>query len=226
MFPIRDNIPHKRFPIMNWILILVNLGVFLFQLTLNEEQLQSFFYLFGLVPARFSHPEWASLMGIQTDNYFPFLTNIFLHGGWLHFLTNMWTLYIFGDNVEDRMGPFRYLGFYLLVGLAASLTHFFIFQGSTIPALGSSGAISGVMAAYMLLFPYSRILLLFPILFVPFFFEIRAFIYIALWFCLQLFNGMSVAMFKGNSSGIAFWAHIGGFVAGFATFALFLRKKR
>jgi membrane associated rhomboid family serine protease len=226
MFPIRDNIPHKNFPVMNWVIILANTGVFLFQLTLNNEQLQSFFYLFGLVPARFSHPEWASMMGIQTDNYFPFLTNIFLHGGWLHFLTNMWTLYIFGDNIEDRMGPFRYLLFYLVTGVAASVTHFVIFSGSAVPALGASGAISGIMAAYIFLFPYSKILLLFPILFIPVFFELRAFFYIAFWFLLQLGNGLSDVLFSSGSSGIAFWAHIGGFFAGMSLFTFFLRKKR
>ena len=214
MFPIRDNIPSKSFPFVNWIIIAVNLMVFLFELSIPDDLLESFFYIFGLVPARFSHQDWADIYGLRADNYWPFFTNMFLHGGWSHFIGNMWTLFIFGDNVEDRMGHRNYLFFYLLCGLVASLTHYFVYPHSTVPALGASGAISGVMAAYMVLFPRARILMLFPILIIPFFFEISAFIYLAFWFFMQLFNGTFSLLSASEGTGIAFWAHIGGFAAG------------
>ncbi|MGB9747240.1 MAG: rhomboid family intramembrane serine protease [Bacteroidales bacterium] len=225
MFPLRDNIPHRHFPYMNWAIILACTAVFLFQLSLNPQEQQAFFYLFGLVPARYSHPEWARFFGLYADNYFPFITNTFMHGGWGHFISNMWILFIFGDNVEDRMGHFRYLLFYLLAGLMASLTHFVLHPASTVPALGASGAIAGVMAAYMFLFPYSRILVLLPILIIPFFFEVSAFVFIAIWFVIQLFSGMTDLMFPAYTSGIAFWAHIGGFLTGLFTFRIFLAKR-
>jgi len=226
MFPIRDNIPHHRFPLMNWAIILLNTAVFVYQLTLNSQELQSFLYTFALVPCRQFHPAWANLFGLHLDDYYPFITNIFLHGGWMHFISNMWVLFIFGDNVEDRMGHFRYLAFYLIAGLAASLTHYFINLSSPVPVLGASGAIAGVMAAYMFLFPYSRILVLFPILFIPLFFEIHAFIFIALWFLLQLASGMTDIMFPLHTAGIAFWAHIGGFLTGLGMYRLFLQKQK
>src|SRR5437016_6230014 len=119
MFPIRDTIPAKNPPIATWFLILANCCVFLFELTLSPQQLQQLFYFFGIVPARFSHPDWAQWVGFPIDDYWPFLTSMFLHGGWMHIIGNMWTLWIFGDNVEDRLGPVRFLFFYLLCGFVA-----------------------------------------------------------------------------------------------------------
>ncbi len=226
MFPIKDNIPSRSFPVVNWIIIAVNLLVFLFELSIPDNYLESFFYIFGLVPARFSHPEWADFYGLHADDYWPFFTNMFLHGGWSHFIGNMWTLFIFGDNVEDRLGHRNYLLFYVLCGLGASFTHFYIYPDSTVPALGASGAISGVMAAYMILFPGARILMLLPIIVIPFFFEISAFIYLAYWFFMQLFNGTFNLLSANEGTGIAFWAHIGGFVAGLLLYGFFRKKKK
>ena len=224
MFPIQDTIPSRNFPLVNYCIIGVNLMVFLFELSLNENQLQEFFYLFGMVPARYSHPEWAQIVYVNWDNYWPFLTNMFLHGGWAHFIGNMWTLWIFGDNVEDRMGGIRYLVFYILCGLIATSTHYYLNIGSQVPALGASGAISGVMAAYMFMYPHSRIIFLIPIFFIPYFIELSAFVYIGFWFLIQLFSGTYEVIDKGSNSEIAFWAHIGGFVGGFLIYRLFLRK--
>jgi membrane associated rhomboid family serine protease len=137
----------------------------------------------------------------------------------------MWTLVIFGDNVENRMGSFRYLGFYLLCGILASVTHTIVNTGSNIPAIGASGAISGIMAAYMFLFPFAKVVLFFPVVFVPLFFNISAYIYIGLWFLLQLWNGGLMLGTNAQSAGIAFWAHIGGFLAGVLLYSLFLKKK-
>ena len=142
----------------------------------------------------------------------------------MHFIGNMWTLFIFGDNVEDRIGRIRYVVFYILCGIVASVSHFLIYPGSTIPALGASGAISGVMATYMFMFPKSRIIFLVPLFFVPFFFELSAFVYIGVWFVSQLFSGTFTLM-QTQVSGIAFWAHIGGFIGGFVLHWFFKSAK-
>ncbi len=220
MFPLMDTVPRKNFPLVNWTIIALNAVVFLMELSLSQEELQYFIHFLGLVPARFSNPEWAAQAGYPMQGYWPFITNMFLHGGWMHFVGNMWTLYIFGDNVEDRLGRFGYLFFYLLCGLAASLLHFLLNLESTTPALGASGAISGVMGAYMLMFPKSRILFVIPLFFLPYFIELYAFFYIGAWFLIQLLSG-GVILMASQSAGIAFWAHIGGFVMGFVITTLY-----
>jgi membrane associated rhomboid family serine protease len=153
MFPIGDTIPRRNPSIAMWLLIIANSLVFLFEVGMSEYARQRFFFLFGLVPARYTHPEWALWVGFPIDDYWPFLTSMFLHGGWVHIIGNMWALWIFGGNVEDRMGPVRFLFFYLLCGLAAGLVHWFTNPNSTVPAVGASGAIAGVMGAYFFLFP-------------------------------------------------------------------------
>src|SRR5712671_2975770 len=125
MFPIGDTIPRRNPPIATWLIIFINGVVFLFELGLPQHALVQFFYVFGMVPARYTHPEWALAIGLPIDDYWPFVTSMFLHGGWLHIIANMWTLWIFGDNVEDRMGPVRFIIFYLLCGTAAGLTHLY-----------------------------------------------------------------------------------------------------
>lgn len=220
MFPINDTIPHERFPIVNWFIIAVNAGVFFFELSLDEKAIREFFQTYGLVPADF-----ASSNKLNPATYLPFLSNMFLHGGWGHFIGNMWTLFIFGDNVENRMGGFRYLLFYLLCGVLASGTHFYLYQSSTIPSLGASGAISGVMGAYMFLFPKSRIIFFVPILFIPFFIPIPALIYLAFWFIGQFLSG-TYTLFHNVAAGIAFWAHIGGFASGALIHRIFVKRKR
>ncbi len=203
---------------MNWSIIGINVVVFFIQASLSPEQLDQFVRIWGLVPARYSGVYGAPGSFLA---YFPFVTNMFLHGGMAHLIGNMWTLYIFGDNVEDRMGKWRYLLFYLLCGVIASYTHYLLNTGSTIPAVGASGAISGIMGAYMLMFPHSRIIFLIPIFFIPYFFEISAFVYLAMWFIGQLLSGTATLYANANGPGIAFWAHIGGFVAGILFFKLF-----
>jgi membrane associated rhomboid family serine protease len=225
MFPIKDSIPANRFPIMNWLIILLNTAIFIYQLQLTDTQLGVFFMKFGLIPSHYNAWHQNDFLSLRLFTVFPFITNIFLHGGWLHFIANMWTLVIFGDNVENRMGSFRYLAFYLLCGILASITHSFININSVVPAIGASGAIAGVMAAYMFLFPFAKVVLLLPVLFVPLFFNISAFIYIGIWFLIQLWNGGFLLKTATQSSGIAFWAHIGGFISGVLLFSLFLKKK-
>src|SRR6202163_4798374 len=170
MLPIKDTIPRRNPPIATWVIIFLNCFVFLLELTMSPYSLQQTLYLFGIVPARFTHPDWAAWVGFPIDDYFPFVTSMFLHGGWLHIIGNMWALWIFGDNVEDRMGPIRFVFFYLLCGLAAGLVQWFTNSHSTIPTVGASGAIAGVMGAYLFMFPRARLIVLLPIFFFPFFF--------------------------------------------------------
>ena len=181
-------------------------------------------FLFGLVPARFLHPAWATEQGYP-HSYLPFITTMFLHGGWLHIIGNMWFLAIFGDNVEDRMGPIRFLVFYFVCGIAAGITHVITNPNSTVPAVGASGAIAGVMAAYVALFPRARIVAVFPIFFWPLFFQVPALLYIGLWFVMQFFSGVAAIASPQAVGGIAFWAHVGGFVTGLLTFWIFLRPQ-
>src|SRR5262249_47603126 len=184
MIPIRDTIPRRHFPFAVFALIAINVFVFIREISLPEDVTEQFIYLFGLVPARFTHADWAAQIGFPRT-FLPFLTTMFLHGGWLHIIGNMWVLWIFGDNVEDQMGPFRFLAFSLLGGIAAGLVLVLPTRNSTVPAVGASGAIAGVMAAYFVLFPHARIVAMFPILFYPVFFQVPAFIYLGFWFLTQ-----------------------------------------
>jgi membrane associated rhomboid family serine protease len=202
----------------------VNVYVFIRELAMPPDSTEQFIYLFGLVPARFTHPDWAARVGFPRT-YWPFFSTMFLHGGWLHIIGNMWVLWIFGDNVEDRMGPVRFLIFYLLCGLAAGVVHVLTNPGSRVPAVGASGAIAGVMAAYFVLFPRARIVAMFPILFYPVFFQVPAFLYLGFWFFMQFFSGTLAIATHREVSGIAWWAHVGGFGAGILTFSLFLRPR-
>src|SRR6202030_358116 len=188
MIPIQDSVPSRSVPVVTRALILINVLVFFFELMLPRESLEQLVYLFGLVPARFSHPDWAAAMGFPIDNYWPILTHQFLHGGWFHIIANMWTLWIFGDNVEDRMGSGRFAIFYLLCGCIAGLTHMLTNPDSTVPSVGASGAIAGVLGAYLLFFPTARLVVMLPILFFPFFFEVPAVLYLGFWFFSQLFS--------------------------------------
>jgi membrane associated rhomboid family serine protease len=227
MIPIRDTIPHRHAPVATWALIAVNVFVFLFwELAQPPADVERFIYLFGLVPARFTHPGWAEGVGFPIHTYWPFLTTMFLHGGWLHIIGNMWVLAIFGDNVEDRMGPVRFILFYLICGLAAGVLHVVTNSRSTVPAVGASGAIAGVMGAYFVLFPRARIVAMFPIFFYPIFFQVPAYIYLGFWFLTQFFSGTLAVASHQEVGGIAWWAHIGGFAAGIITFGLFLRRER
>jgi len=226
VFPIRDTIPNRHPPVVTRLLIFANIGVFIFQILLPEHQLQAFFHLFGVVPFVFTHPTTAALHGYHALGYWPFLTSMFLHGGFLHILSNMWTLWIFGDNVEDRMGSFRFLLFYLLCGVIAMVSHTLTNPGSTDPAIGASGAIAGVMGAYFLLFPHAMVVTLIPILIFPLFIPIPAVVYLLMWFLLQFFSGATSLFGPSEGGGIAWWAHIGGFLAGMWLYSSFLSPKR
>jgi membrane associated rhomboid family serine protease len=224
MIPIKDSVPNRSVPIATRTLILINVIVFFFELGMSHESLEQFAYLFGLVPARFTDPAWAASVGFPAGGYWPILTHQFLHGGFLHIISNMWALWIFGDNVEDRMGPVRFTIFYLLCGTIAGLTQVFVNPGSTLPSIGASGAIAGVLGAYLVFFPTARLIVMCPILFFPFFFEVPAIFYLAIWFFTQLFSGTMALVGPQHVGGIAWWAHIGGFIGGLLLCWLFVKR--
>ena len=225
MFPIRDTVASHHRPWAVWGLILVNALVFVGELLLSQPELERTFQLFGIVPRRYTEPAWGELVGFPS-NYLPFVTHMFLHAGWLHFLGNVWTLWIFGDNVEDRMGSLRFLVFYLACGIVAGVVQMLATSSSAIPSIGASGAIAGIMGAYFLLFPHARVITLVPLLFYPLFIELPAVIYLGVWFSMQLFSGSLALTRPDQVGGIAFLAHVGGFVAGFVLHRLFLSRRR
>lgn len=221
MLPLRDNVHADSFPIVNWMLIGANTLVFLYQSSLGPAALERFVTRFGMIPQRLDwlHPSlaWATLV-----------TAIFLHGGWLHLLSNMWVLYIFGDNVEDRLGSGRYLVFYLLSGVVANGLQAVVFPASRVPAIGASGAIAGVLGAYFLLHPKARVITLIPVFLFPWIVELPALLFLGFWFVLQLFSGFAALELPAQAQvgGVAWWAHIGGFVFGLLAVHLFARRHR
>ncbi len=226
MFPIKDNIPHRESPFVTWAIILINGLIFFFELSLPRGMLERFILHFGMVPARYTNPAWALSQGLSPMNLFPFLSSIFLHGGWMHFLGNMWSLWLFGDNVEDRVGHFRFLVFYLLCGLLAGVTHFIFNPTSRMPTIGASGAIAGVMGAYFIMFPTARVITLVPVFFLPYFVEIPAVVFFFFWFLSQLYGGMFSLLLPQGVGGIAWWAHVGGFVFGIVLVPFFRKRRR
>lgn len=218
MLPLQDTIRSRSLPFVNWMLIILNLAAFLFVASRGRFA-DAWVVTFGLVPARF-------LFHLDLGNILTLFTSMFLHGGWAHLLSNLLALWIFGDNVEDRMGSRRYLIFYLTCGVVAALVHIAFNPTSPIPTIGASGAISGVLAAYLIYFPTARVITLVPLFFLPWFVEIPAFVYLGLWFVSQLFNGLFAIVTEAQAlGGVAWWAHIGGFVAGLFL-APFLARRR
>lgn len=217
MIPLRDTVPTDNYPVVNNALIGINVVIFLLQLSLGVGW-DRFVYTYGLVPARYSIPQISAYFSAP-QQVLAFFSFMFLHGGFWHLLGNMWSLYIFGDNVEDRLGHLRYLLFYLICGVASGVSHLLLNLNSNIPTIGASGAIAGVMGAYFILHPRSKILTLFPIIFIPYFLEIPAYFFLGLWFLLQFINAAGT---QGQTAGVAWWAHIGGFIFGIIFIKIFL----
>lgn len=217
MIPIRDRLVTHSFPVVNYALIALNVIVFIFQWLAGPNQ-EAMIYEFALIPANVT-------AGFDVGDVSDILTSMFMHGGLMHLLGNMLYLWIFGDNVEDRLGHFRYLIFYLAGGVVASLAHLLTNPGSQIPTVGASGAIGAVLGAYLVLFPQSRIVTLLPLGFFIHLTVVPAIFVLGLWFVLQLFSGV-LSLGGPDVGGVAFWAHIGGFLAGMLMGRLFAVGRR
>lgn len=230
MFPIRDNNPTSRFAIVTIAIILANIVIAWFQfqdILTNPSRVEEIIQAWALIPAR----DYVSLQeaGSVTTWVSPYFSSMFMHGGIFHLLANMWSLWIFGDNVENEMGRIRYLVFYLLAGLAAAITHSYLNPRSVLPVVGASGAVSGVMGAYLLMFPSARIQMFTLLIFYPIFFEVPAVVFLVIWFLGQVFAGAGSVVNEAAGTrevgGIAFAAHIGGFIAGMVLMPFFRRGK-
>ena len=224
MFPLHDINPRSTTPVVTIALVVANLLAFFYELTLGESGQQRLFFTLGMVPARLALFPASPEIGLG-DAFLPLLTSMFLHGGFMHILGNMWFLWVFGDNIEDRLGHGRYLVFYLLSGIAAGLAHAVVNLHSTVPAIGASGAVSGVMGAYLVLFPASRVVTLITLGWWWQRVELPAYVMILYWFVIQVVSGLASAG-RAAGGGVAWWAHIGGFVAGVLLLFLLRRSRR
>ena len=225
MFPIKNAVPTRYPPVVTWLLIGTNCLVFFVQLGLSPGEEEWFIFRFALIPARY----FTSLPLVSAStpaDYLPFLTMMFLHGGWLHLILNMWTLWLFGKVVEDRLGSGRFLVFYLLCGVLAAFAHATFNVTSTVPAIGASGAIAGVLGCYVRLFPTARLVVVVLIIIIPFFFEVPAILYVGFWFLMQILQGTVDLFMSSTGGGVAWWAHIGGFVAGLVLVPLFAQSEQ
>lgn len=224
MFPLKDDIPAKHFPVANLILIALNVLVFIYQLSLSKREMFLFIEKFGFVPVRFiilQAENWLDL-----SRFVPVFTSMFLHGNLIHIFSNMWMLWIFGDNVEDSMGRVRYVFFYLLCGIASVIVQTVFDPGSQVPMVGASGAISGVLGAYFLLYPRAKIVTFIPIFIFFYLIEVPAFFFLGFWILLQFIQGSVhwLTTDPGVEGGIAWWAHVGGFGAGLLLIPLFVKR--
>lgn len=224
MIPLKDRNPSATAPVVTVGLIVVNTVAFLYELTLPKRLEQTFFMMHALVPARVEHLLAGPHVSLEAASV-PFLTSMFLHGGWLHLIGNMWFLWVFGNNVEDRLGHFSYLCFYLFCGFGSGLAHVMMNLGSDVPSLGASGAISGVLGAYIVLFPRARVLTLVPLIVFWFTVDLPAYLILGYWFAIQFFSGIG-SVGKAASGGVAYWAHIGGFVLGVLMVKIWPERKR
>lgn len=220
MFPIRDTIRARSFPAINWIIIILNGLMFFFQSNLSPSGMNSMLDNYALIPAKINFQQPLSLV--------PFFTYFWLHGSLLHLISNMWMLFIFGDNVEDRMGSGRYAIFYIFGGIAAGFLQFYFSQNPSLPTIGASGAIAAVMGAYFLFYPRSKVVTFVPIFFFGWFVNIPSVIFLGIWFGSQVISGVAdLSLAGGAMSNVAWWAHIGGFLFGIIFGNLFIlgRKK-
>ena len=220
MFPISDSVQRTRTPVLVWCLIAANIVAFVYQVTLTNQEAAAFLREYALVPKRYFNWQWAIGQGLSPSDMTPFLTSMFLHGSILHILFNMWTLFIFGPALEDRLGSGRFAVLYLLSGLGAGMLHLIFNWSSQIPTLGASGAIAGLIAAYALRFPFAWVNVLVPIIFIPLVFTIPAQFFAGLWFVMQILQGTTALFSPTQGGGIAWWAHIGGFATGWALLRL------
>ena len=225
MIPLRDTVRSRSFPVATVSLIAANFILFIQELRSSPQLLERIIFAYGLVPERFTH--WSDPGGSPLSPWrlLPLVTCMFLHGGWLHLLGNMLYLWIFGDNVEDRLGSGRFVAFYLSCGVAAGLLQCWFDPDSPLPTIGASGAIAGVLGAYLLLFPRAKVMTFIPVLFLPWIVELPALLFLGVWFLAQLASGF-FSLGRDLNGGVAWWAHVGGFLAGMLLVAILPRARR
>jgi membrane associated rhomboid family serine protease len=223
MFPLKDNIPARNFPIVNIGLIVINIVFFIYEMSYGHK-VDQLIFAFGFIPSRFFEQQAEGWL--NPSGFLPVFSSMFLHANLIHLLSNMWMLWIFGDNVEDCMGHGRYLLFFLLCGAASVAAQAIAHPQSTIPMIGASGAISGVLGAYFLTYPHARILTLLPIFILIYLIELPAYFFLGFWFILQFVQGSLYSMNaeKMVGGGVAWWAHVGGFAAGIVLLQVFRCK--
>ncbi|WP_147820865.1 rhomboid family intramembrane serine protease [Salidesulfovibrio onnuriiensis] len=225
MIPLRDNVPRVTLPITVSVIIMLNAFAFGFELLMDPRSKVELFHLFGVVPQRFLDSDWAHWVGYPEASIIPFFTYMFLHSGWLHVILNMWMLWIFGDNIEDVTGHFGFVFFYVACGLAAVGAHMLAETGSSVPVIGASGAVAGVMGAYLVLYPHGKVYTLFPILIIPIILRVPSVFFLGFWFLSQFFAGI-FSVVNGSAQPVAWWAHVGGFVTGILLISLFRGRGR
>ena len=225
MIPVRDDQPRFSTPNVTYFLIGLNSVIFLFESALTPDCFKTLLYQFGMIPANITGYLYGDGRLGLIAVLLPALTSMFLHGSWMHVIGNMWFLWIFGDNIEDHLGHFKYLVFYVISGLGAAFAQLILNPYSRVPTVGASGAIAGVLGAYFVLYPRARVLIWFPIFF---FFYLPAWVMLGYWFLMQFVSGAasSIAYYNDTHGGVAFWAHVGGFVAGIVLIKLFPERPR
>jgi len=224
MIPIRDTAPCYSKPLVTWGIMAVCIVVFVAMYFMPDAQSLRLINLYGMVPVRYSHG-WVGYNGLPFDGYLSFVTNLFLHASWWHLIMNMWFMWIFADNVEDRMGRLPFLIFYLLCGLFATILQWYFDPNLTIPVVGASGAIAGVLAAYFFLYPLERVVVWVPLFFLPIVIHVPAIAFLGLWIMFQLHNATTSIIFDNVPVDVAWWAHLGGFIAGSLLYRFFVRKE-
>jgi membrane associated rhomboid family serine protease len=225
MIPLRDDTPRVYFPLGVLLVIAANVLLHLYVTSHPPYAREAIYQLLGVVPARYAFPAWARLAGYPSMGALPLVAYMFLHSGWWHLIMNMWMLWIFADNIEDVMGTGRFLAFYALCGLAALALHMFFNMTATAPIIGASGAVAGVMGAYVMLYPRGRVLTFIPIIIIPYIVRLPAWLFLGFWFLSQVFSGLFEEL-GAPVQGIAWWAHVGGFAAGMVLVRLFMRPER
>lgn len=225
MIPLKDNIRPRRFPLVNKTLIGINVLVFLYQVLLSSQEVQELVFTFGVVPRQLTTLTPGDLILEGFAPLLPLFTATFLHGGWLHLVGNMLYLWVFGDNIEDCLGPLKYLVVYLIMGIVGHFSHILFDPLSPVPLIGASGAIAGVLGAYFILYPWAKVLTLLPLGIFFTFVEIPAVIFLFLWFFIQVASGVAELVMSPEMQVIAWWAHVGGFISGMILGAYIKRRK-
>lgn len=226
MIPIRDTAPCYKKPWITWGLIVLCTSIFIVMKLMPFELSSRLIAQYGMIPLRYADPQWAMTAELPFDYYLSVVSNLFLHANWSHLIVNMWFLWIFADNVEDRMGRLPFLVFYLLCGIFASLLQWYFDPILDIPVVGASGAIAGVLAAYFFLYPFERVILWMPLLFfLPIVIHVPAIAFLGLWVIMQLHDATTSIVMKDTVVDVAWWAHLGGFIAGSLLYRLFVKKQ-